>query len=87
MKDTLSETEKLALRVPETARPGEEACAPREWPWVERSVWTERMLAALGNGVQGGKCKADHQRWPNAFFAKRGLFTLTEAYVRASQSR
>lgn len=24
------------------------------WPWVERSVWTERMLAALENGVRGG---------------------------------
>lgn len=55
MKDTLSETERLASRVPETARPGREACAPQEWAWVERSVWTERMLAALGNGVRGGK--------------------------------
>jgi len=25
------------------------------WSWVEASVWTERMLAALGNGVKGGK--------------------------------
>ena len=23
--------------------------------WVEASIWTERMLAALGNGVKGGK--------------------------------
>lgn len=28
---------------------------PRDWGWVETSIWTERMLAALGNGVQGGK--------------------------------
>ena len=28
---------------------------PREWTWVEPSVWTERMLAALVNGVKGGK--------------------------------
>lgn len=27
----------------------------RNWTWVEASVWTERMLSALGNGVQGGK--------------------------------
>jgi RNA-directed DNA polymerase len=27
----------------------------REWGWVDRTVWTERMLAALDNGVQGGK--------------------------------
>jgi len=25
------------------------------WSWVEASVWTERMLSALGNGVKGGK--------------------------------
>lgn len=29
----------------------------------------------------------DHCRWPNAYFAKLGLFTLKEAWVAASQSR
>lgn len=28
---------------------------PASWGWVETRVWTERMLAALVNGVQGGK--------------------------------
>jgi len=28
----------------------------------------------------------DHQRWPNAFFAKHGLFSLAEAHVLARQS-
>ena len=39
--------------VPATAaRPGE----PRPgWEWVERTVWTDRMLDALERGVQGGK--------------------------------
>jgi RNA-directed DNA polymerase len=27
----------------------------RQWSWVEASVWNERMLAALENGVKGGK--------------------------------
>ena len=27
----------------------------RSWDWVEASVWTEGMLAALDNGVKGGK--------------------------------
>ena len=27
----------------------------RDWGWVDRTIWTERMLAALDNGVQGGK--------------------------------
>jgi len=34
-----------------------------------------------------GRCLADHRRWPNAFFAGLGLFTMTEAHARASQSR
>jgi RNA-directed DNA polymerase len=38
-----------------TARPESRSDDPRLWSWVEESVWTERMLAALGNGVQGGK--------------------------------
>jgi RNA-directed DNA polymerase len=34
-----------------------------------------------------GRSKADHLRWPNAFFASRGLFTLTTAFEHARQSR
>jgi len=52
-----------------------------KWTWVEASVWNERMLAALENGVKGGKW------WPKAFFADLGLFTMTEAQALASQSR
>ena len=33
-----------------------------------------------------GRCHADHRRWPNAYFAEHGLFTLKEAWVAASQS-
>ena len=29
--------------------------APNQWAWVDRAIWTERMLAALGNGVKGSK--------------------------------
>lgn len=29
--------------------------SPANWTWVEGCVWTEAMLAALGNGVKGGK--------------------------------
>ena len=41
--------------VPVTAKQGSGPDDPRTWSWVETSVWTERMLAALGNGVKGGK--------------------------------
>jgi RNA-directed DNA polymerase len=27
---------------------------PDLW-WVEASIWTDRMVSALGNGVKGGK--------------------------------
>jgi RNA-directed DNA polymerase len=34
-----------------------------------------------------GRTSHDHLRWPNAFFAEHGLFTLHEAHVLARQSR
>jgi len=34
-----------------------------------------------------GRCLADHQRWPNAYFANEGLFTLYAAYELARHSR
>lgn len=34
-----------------------------------------------------GVCRADHQRWPNAFFAAAGLFALHTAWQSARQSR
>ena len=34
-----------------------------------------------------GKCLDDHLRWPNTYFATRGLFTITAARALASQSR
>jgi RNA-directed DNA polymerase len=45
----------FASPVPETAKQEAEAQHYFKWGWVEASVWTERMLAALGNGVKGGK--------------------------------
>jgi len=39
--------------VPEEARRAGETLG--RWSWVELSVWTERMLTALENGVKGGK--------------------------------
>jgi RNA-directed DNA polymerase len=51
--------------------------------WVRmrlRSILRQRMhLAGRGRG-------RDHQRWPNAFFAARGFFSLEAAFVAARQS-
>ena len=33
------------------------------------------------------ECEADHRRWPNAFFADHGLFTLRTAFESARHSR
>ena len=42
-----------SVTVPEKAKQTESA--PSQWAWVDRAIWTERMLAALGNGVKGNK--------------------------------
>jgi len=41
-----------ASAVPARATQGAEA---RDWSWVEDTVWTERMVSALVNGVKGGR--------------------------------
>jgi RNA-directed DNA polymerase len=51
---TTKQSESQAPGVPKVARQGAEAHR-RAWSWVEASVWNERMLAALENGVKGGK--------------------------------
>jgi RNA-directed DNA polymerase len=51
---TTKQSESKAPEVPEVATQGAEA-RRRDWTWVEASVWNERMLAALENGVKGGK--------------------------------
>ena len=54
MSFTTKQSESKAPGVPEVATQGAEAHR-RDWTWVEASVWNERMLAALENGVKGGK--------------------------------
>ena len=44
--------EKKPATVPEAKQAGE---AHDRWKWVEPTVWTERMLSALEEGVKGGK--------------------------------
>ena len=79
-----------ASAVPERVKQGAEAL-DRHWWWAEASIWTERMVSALVNGVKGGKwfslVDTDHLRWTNAFFAAAGLFTLQTAHQHARHSR
>ena len=46
----MSEASAVSARTKREAETG-----PRDWGWVEATIWTERMLAALGNGVKGNK--------------------------------
>jgi len=63
--------------------------APFQLRYLDRFV-RRRLRAVLRKQDKRpgfGRCKADHQRWPNAFFADQGLFTLTTALAHARHSR
>ena len=47
----MSETAQVSAR----AKQAGTTPTPTQWEWVDRAIWTERMLAALGNGVRGNK--------------------------------
>ena len=53
--------------------------------WTEATIWTDRMVSALGNGVRGGKWFGP--KWINAVFADRGLFTPQAAFEYARYPR
>ncbi len=75
--------------VPVTATQGTDALDPRRG-WAAASIWTARLVSALVNGVKGGtgfSLVDDHRRWPNAFFAAHGLFTLHAACAQARHPR
>lgn len=69
------------------------------WDWVEPSVWTDKMLAALERGVKGGKwyslidkvwnianLQLTNIRYPNIIFDRYGFFSLARAHKELCQS-
>lgn len=62
-----------------TARPEADPDDPQTWSWVEASVWTDRMLAALGNGVRGG-------RWHSLIDKVYAPQTLWVAWQRVAEN-
>jgi len=57
------------------------------FPSVDK--WLRMRLRSILRKRRGGRGRgrgSDHQCWPNAFFAKQGLFSLTTAYALACQS-
>lgn len=53
---------------------------PADWSWVERTVWSDRMLSALGNGVKGGK-------WYSLIDKVWRVSTLEAAWRRVRSNR
>ena len=51
--------------------------------WVRMRL---RSILRRRRGLRGRGRGSDHQRWPNAFFAAHGLFSLVAAYRAARQS-
>ncbi len=51
---TLDSSEQSPARVPQAKQAGEAWERRMRWLWVERGVWTDRMLMALEEGVKGG---------------------------------
>ena len=60
------------------------------WVFRELDRWIRMRLRSIlrkRQGKQGRGRGSDHQRWPNAYFAEMGLFSLLTAYREASQPR
>lgn len=51
--------------------------------WVRMRL---RSILRKRKGLQGRGRGADHQRWPNRYFAELGMFSLTASYESACQS-
>lgn len=67
---------KAITTVPETAK---QVAETQKWYWVEASVWTDRMLAALDNGVKGG-------RWYSLMDKVYASQTLWEAWLKVASN-
>lgn len=65
--------------VPETTKQETEARNPK-WDWVEATAWNARMLAALDNGVPGGK-------WFSLIDKVYAKATLQAAWKRVRKNR
>jgi len=59
------------------------------WAFPEIDCWIRGRLRSILRkrlGLRGRGRGADHQRWPNVYFAKHGLFCLKQAHAEARQS-
>jgi RNA-directed DNA polymerase len=57
--------------------------------FTQQDSWIRMRLRSLlrhRHGLAGRGRGADHQRWPNAYFATRGLFSLASTHASSCQS-
>ncbi len=82
MKDMQRELKPVVVR--QAKRAGEvhrsAGVVHRRWSWAEPEVWTERMLAALEQGVKGGS-------WYSLMDKVASEKTLRAAFVRVKRNR
>jgi len=76
----MQQVNEAASTVPATAKQEADSSGPRAWTWVEAEVWTDRMLAALENGVTGG-------RWYSLMDTVYAPCTLEAAWKRVAANR
>jgi RNA-directed DNA polymerase len=61
----------------------------RAWIFARLDGWIRQRLRSMlrrRRKRRGRACGWDHHRWPNAYFAKQGLFSLAQAHALARQS-
>ena len=61
----------------------------RHWTFTSLDGWIRMRLRSILRKRQkrpGAGRGWDHRRWPNAFFAERGLFSMTMAHDLIRQS-
>jgi len=71
-------TEQIPAQVPTRATQAGDILA--RWAWTESSVWTERMLAALEDGVKGG-------RWFSLIDKVHSAANLRSAFAEVKANR
>ena len=57
--------------------------------FIDLDGWVRMRLRSILRHRRGGRGRGrgiDHHRWPNAFFAEHGLFSLAVAHVQVRQS-
>lgn len=61
----------------------------RRWVHAQLDGWVRMRLRSILRSRRGGRGRGrgrDHQRWPNAYFAELGLFSLAAAHAAVCQS-